>query len=62
LGSLRRLRGSVLARASLERTYLLGFHLEATTGIEPVLLPFRANAGLLRPQVLGSPWLDMSVI
>jgi hypothetical protein len=40
----------------------LGIHPEATTGIEPVLSPLRANTGLLRPHMLGSPWLDMSAL
>ena len=39
-----------------------GGHSEATTGIEPVLSSLRANSGLLRPQMLGSPWLEMSAI
>jgi hypothetical protein len=36
--------------------------LKATTGIEPVLLPLRANSGLLRPHMMGSSWLDMSIV
>jgi hypothetical protein len=35
---------------------------KATTGIEPVLSPLRANPGLLRPYMVGSQWLDMSDI
>jgi hypothetical protein len=32
--------------------------LEATTGIEPVQSPTRSREPILRPRVLGSPWLD----